>query len=170
MQKELDTNLISDAVFSDDGKYRYALWRYWNIRAAKNGDARAIMFIMANPSTAGKYKDDPTIIKCAKFAQCWGYDGLYIGNLFAIVDTHWRPTIKPEDKIGVDCDQWLITMSNSSVIRVAAWGFLGGYHPERASAVRLMMPELYHLGLSKDGKPKHPLYLPMDTEPTLWEK
>lgn len=27
---------------------------------------------------------------------------------------------------------------------------------------------LYHLGLSKDGHPKHPLYLPYEAELQLW--
>lgn len=161
---------MSGAIFNNDNKYRYALWRFWNYSKAVKGDARAVMFIMANPSIAGKFSDDPTIIKCAKFAQNWGYDGMFIGNLFAVVDTHWIKTNNPTERIGADNDYWLSTMANSSSIHVAAWGFLGGYHPERANAVRLMMPELYHLGLSKDGQPKHPLYLPAYMQPILWEK
>lgn len=162
-------DLLTGAVFSADGIYRYALWRYWNYQSAKNGEARAAMFIMANPSVAGKYTDDPTIVKCAKYARKWGYDGMYVGNLLGIIMTHWNRNMPEKSAIGDDNDYWLDVMKNSSVIHIAAWGFMGGYHPNRALAVRGMFPELYHLGISKDGQPKHPLYLPNHLEPSLWE-
>lgn len=166
----VDTDLMTGAVFSDDGKYRYALWRFWNIRAAKDGNARAVMFIMANPSTAGALRDDPTIRKCAKYAQGWGYDGMYVGNLFARIDTHLTPgLLTQEELIGEQTDEWLGIMCNSSAVCIAAWGFMGGNQPERAKTVRAMMPELYHLGISKNGLPRHPLYLPAIIEPILWE-
>jgi len=165
-----EKDLLTGAIFSDDGKRRYSLWRFWNYQATKNGKARAVMFIMANPSTAGAYKNDQTIFKCAKYAQKWGYDGMYIGNLFSIIMTHWLRGEMPEEQaIGEENNYWLDVMKNSSAIHIAAWGFMGDYHPERAKAVRDMFPALHHLGISLDGQPKHPLYLPGDCEPTLWE-
>lgn len=165
-----DSNeLLTSAEFSEDGIYRYALWRFWNYQAARDGKARAAMFIMANPSTAGAWKDDPTTRKCARYAQGWGYDGMYIGNLYARIDTQSVFIgLTEKELIGDKADEWLGIMRNSSVVCIAAWGFMGGYHPERAKAVRAMFPELYHLGLSKDRLPKHPLYLPTNLEPILW--
>ena len=58
------SELMSGAKFSEDGIYRYALWRFWNYKAARDGNARSVMFIMANPSTAGAWRDDPTTKKC----------------------------------------------------------------------------------------------------------
>ena len=163
-------DLMTGAKFSEDGKYRYSLWRFWNYRTAKEGNARAVMFIMANPSTAGKYTDDPTTQKCAKYAQSWGYDGMYIGNLYARIDTHSLFNgLTEKELIGAEADEWLGIMRNSSSCHVAAWGFMGKLHPARVIQVRPMFPELYHLGISKDGQPKHPLYLPKDLRPTLWE-
>ena len=163
-------DLMTGAVFSEDGLKRYALWRFWNYRAASEGIAKAVMFIMANPSVAGKYQDDPTIVKIAHFAQRWGYDGLYVGNLYSIIMTHWMADGYDESEaVGADNDMWLETMKNSSALHVAAWGFMGRYHPERAETVRAMFPEMYHLGISKDGQPKHPLYLPINVVPELWE-
>jgi len=167
---EEKANLMSGAVFDGD-RYRYALWRFWNYLAAKAGEARAVMFILANPSKAGEFNDDPTVIKYAHYAQGWGYDGMYIGNLFAIISTHWRPwATSEEEAIGVKNDEWLEIMKNSSCIHLAAWGFMGDYHPERAQVVARMFPKLYHLGLAKVGFPKHPLYLPAHLKPILWEK
>ena len=163
------SDLLTGAKFSENGIYRYALWRFWNYQAARDGEARSVMFIMANPSTAEAWRDDPTVRKCAKYARGWGYDGLYIGNLFAHIATHFVPGLLTlEERIGEQTDEWLGIMRNSSVVCIAAWGFMGGNQPERAKTVRAMFPVLYHLGLSKDGLPKHPLYLPANLEPMVW--
>lgn len=160
-------DLMSGAIFSEDGKYRYALWRFWNYSAAVAGTARATMFIMGNASKAGRFNDDPTTIKVCHYAQRWGYDGVYIGNLYAVADTHWAGE-DTEGKIGPECDKWLMTMRNSSRKHVAAWGFVGGFNEERTRAVIRMFPTLYHLGLSMKGIPKHPLYLSPWQEPVEW--
>lgn len=170
MKINTDTNdLLTGAKFSENGRYRYALWRFWNYQVARDGEARTAMFIMANPSRAGAWRDDPTTRKCAKYAQRWGYDGMYVGNLYARIDTYSSfDGLTERELIGDEADEWLVIMRNSSEICIAAWGFMGGYHPERAKAVRAMFPELYHFGLSMDGLPKHPLYLPASLEPTIW--
>ncbi len=169
--RQTTTDLMTGAEFSDDGIYRFALWRFWNYKVASEGNAKFVMFIMANPSMAGAFKDDPTIIRCAKFAQRWGFDGMYIGNLYARIDTHSLFTgLTEKELMGDKIDEWLAIMQNSSALYIAAWGFMGGYHPERAKVVRAMFPELHHLGLSNEGLPKHPLYLPRDTKPVLWER
>lgn len=169
MTQQMAANIMTGAEFSENGKYRYALWRFWNYQAASKGEARSVLFIMANPSMAGAWRDDPTTSKCAKYAQRWGYDGMYVGNLYARIDTHSLfDEFTETELIGDKTDEWLQIMQNSSRLCVAAWGFMGGYHPERAKVVRAMFPELYHLGLSLEGLPKHPLYLPANIEPTLW--
>lgn len=163
-------DLLSGARFSEDGIYRYALWRFWNWRAVRDGEALVVMFIMANPSKAGAFRNDPSTIKCARYGQAWGYGGMYIGNMYGKADTYSQFTgLGEEELIGEKTDEWLMVMRNSSAMHIAAWGFMGGYHPERAKAVRAMFPELHHLGLSKDGLPKHPLYLPANLEPTRWD-
>jgi hypothetical protein len=54
---------------------------------------------------------------------------------------------------------------------VAAWGTHGA-HLDRGPAVeRLLRAQprpLHHLGLTKDGHPKHPLYIGYDQQPILW--
>ena len=161
--------LLSGAKFSEDGKYRYALWRFWNYPACRDGNAKAVMFIMANASTAGAFTDDPTVIRCVHYAQRWGYDGIYIGNLCALIETHWTQTEELGDRVGEFCDHWLDIMRNSSALHIAAWGFMGKNYPERAEQVRGMFPELHYLELSLKGIPKHPLYLKSELRPLLWE-
>ena len=43
--------------------------------------------------------------------------------------------------------------------------FIGGCHPERVKVVSNMFPELCCIELSKEGIPKHPLYLSGDLVP-----
>jgi len=65
------------ALFSDDNRSRYRLWRIWD------SSKPCILFIMLNPSTADKEKDDPTIKIIQQHATAWGFGGIYVGNLYA---------------------------------------------------------------------------------------
>ncbi len=170
-------NEMCGAVFSGfnssgEAKYRYSLWRFWNYPAFRDGKAKAVMFIMANPSTAAAHKDDPTVRRCTLLANSWGFDGIYVGNLMAVIDTHWAPIdgTNNAEQYGPDNNEWLIEMRDKARIHIAAWGFMGSYAKERAEEVRKLFPKLYHLGLSKRQKfPLHPLYLSPGVKPILWE-
>jgi hypothetical protein len=69
--------MIKDAVVSDNQLYLYQLTRIWDTSLPM------VMFICLNPSTADHDNDDPTILKCIKYASNCGYGGLMMGNLFA---------------------------------------------------------------------------------------
>ena len=60
--------LFSDAFFSKDRLYRYALWRIWDNELPK------VLFIGLNPSTADEVKDDPTIRRCIRYALDWAME------------------------------------------------------------------------------------------------
>ena len=156
------TNLFEtrDATLSKDRRYRYALWRRW-------GDGPYLLFIGLNPSTADEYEDDPTIRRCRRFAMDWGFDALCMANLFA-----WRATAPTDmkaakDPVGRDNDAWLRKLAAGAGRTVAAWGVHGG-HQGRDQAVMRLVPGLHHLGLTKAGHPRHPLYLPASTLPQPW--
>jgi hypothetical protein len=72
---------ISDAIFSEDRKYRYALWRIWDESKPK------VMFIGLNPSTANETDNDNTIKKVCKIARHNGFGGAYMMNCFAYIST-----------------------------------------------------------------------------------
>jgi len=68
--------MLGSAVFSRDGRYRYALRRVWD-------DGKpAVLFVGLNPSTADAHRDDATIRRCTRFARDWGFGQLLVGNLF----------------------------------------------------------------------------------------
>ncbi len=154
------------AVFSPDRGYRYQLWRIWTPHKPK------VLFIGLNPATAHELHNDPTITRCIGFAQAWGYGGMYMGNLFNLVSSNpikLLTGLPVEHELGQGLAA-LFEMGHDSGLVVAAWGRLPYKRlEERASKVISMGNRvLYCLGVNKDGSPKHPLYLKVDTLPILF--
>lgn len=153
-----------NATFSQCGRYRYSLTRQWSpIR-------HPVVFVMLNPSTADANADDPTIRRCAKFAHSWGYGGIAVVNLFAFRSTDPAALKATDDPIGRDNDAHIISASRDRYV-IAAWGA----HPfatERAAAVLKLLENratyIGCLGTTKDGHPRHPLYVKGDTEPVTF--
>jgi hypothetical protein len=141
----------SGARFSEDGKYRYLLWRVWD------ESKPCIMFIGLNPSTATAAMDDPTIRRVKGFAKSWGYGGVYMANLFAFISPYPKDLLTVADPIK-DNDIWLKSTALNCKDILFAWGSF----PEaekRAAEVIEMFPNAVCLGLNKNGTPKHPLYI-----------
>ena len=150
--------LRSDAVFSDCRKYRFALWRVWD------DVLPSVMFIGLNPSTADESANDPTLTRCIRYAQSWGYGGVCMANLFAFRATDPKVMMSASDPVGADNDQWLLELSQNSGLVVAAWGNTGRYM-ERSAHVKSLIPNLHCLKCNKSGEPAHPLYQKADTQP-----
>jgi hypothetical protein len=156
----------SGAEFSTCRTYRYALWRAWG-----EGDSR-VAFIGLNPSTADETEDDPTIRRCIGFAKLWGFDGLVMLNAYAFRATDpndMKAAVRQGiDAVGPENDetmrQWC-DESQSGVQRVVAcWGqHCSRYRSDKVKEA--IWRPIECLGLTKDGHPKHPLYLKADTKP-----
>lgn len=143
---------ISGAVFSEDRRYRYQLWRIWD------REKPALIFIGLNPSTAGGIHDDPTIMKLAAAAKRLGYGGLYAGNLFAVVSPN-PEELRYGDAVG-DNDRYLEELKHVAGVIVAGWGNLAISHETRVRKVLMMLgPPVYCFAITKRGQPAHPLYL-----------
>ena len=164
-------DVTADAVFSECGTYRYWLARCW---ASKPG-WRHVLWIMLNPSTATADEDDPTVRRCQTFARTWGYDGITVANLFALRSTDPKGLHTHPEPIGVDNDATIecAALADSTGLVVAAWGVHGVYR-NRAWNVATMLRDagvdLHCLGTTKDGAPKHPLYVAGNTTPKLWKR
>ena len=150
-------NKYHTAQFSSDRKYRYALWRIWN------NEKPYVLFIGLNPSTADETEDDPTIRRCIQFAKDWEYGGICMVNLFAFRATDPKVIKNSIDPIGSENDMWLINLSQEAGFTIAAWGTNGSYQ-NRDKEVMELLPHIWCLGTTKNGFPKHPLYLRKDTE------
>lgn len=160
--------IFKEAVISDCGIYRYSLTRIWDESKPK------VMFIMLNPSTADHEQDDPTIRRCISFAKSWGYGGLYVCNLFAYRATNPADLLKVDNPFG-DKNIWHTRQLLDKVEKViCAWGnkkivdkIIGkGNSYEN---LYFAYETLHYIDLSKDGVPKHPLYLKSDLEPKRLE-
>ena len=150
------------AYFSDDRVYRYVLWRIWDRTKP------FVLFIGLNPSTADEVNNDPTVRRCITYAQDWGYGGLCMMNAYALRSTDPRQLKKVEDPIGTDNDCWIKLMSEHAKMIVAAWGTHAAYMSREGKILDVISSDIHCLGTTKDGHPKHPLYLRKDLRPQLY--
>jgi hypothetical protein len=126
------------------------------------------MFIGLNPSIADENIDDPTLIRCMRFSDAWGYGGVVMANLFAFRATLPTDMKQAKNPIGRGNNQWLQKLAAESGIVIAAWGNDGRYLA-RSQQVRELLPKLHYLRLNKSGEPAHPLYLPASLTPIVWQ-
>lgn len=149
---------LMGAEFSVCRTWRYALWRLWDDEHRK-----ACMFIGLNPSTADETADDPTIRRCIRFARDFGCGGLYMLNLFGYRATDPKVMMRAKEPIGAGNNAALLKYAAKSKLIIAAWGthgHLGGRDDQVRRLMREHDYELRCLGRTKDGFPKHPLYVP----------
>lgn len=156
------------AQLSTDGVYRYALYRDW-----ADTDKGHALWLMLNPSTATAGVDDPTIRRCQKFARFWGFDGIVVGNLFALRSTDPHALRTHPDPIGPDNDSVLSELLSADEIGIviAAWGVHGALRHRDASVMSRAGRAgrvLHALELTAAGHPKHPLYVKRDTQPIVY--
>jgi hypothetical protein len=152
-------------------KYRYRLERQWAVRDAWGGQ-RSCVFIMLNPSTADGGNDDPTIRRCVGFAQSLGFGRMDVVNLFAYRATNPKQLLAlnhSDDPVGVQNQEAVESACNAQDcgMIIAAWGSHGGHIGQDKTVLGwIHRPHLVHsLGLTKDGQPRHPLYLRADSKP-----
>lgn len=156
------------AVISACGLYRYVLTRI------VGPGSRSTVFIMLNPSIADATADDPTIRRCIGFAQRWGCGRLVVLNLFAFRATDPADLKRAEEPVGPENRAWFDrTLVDKLCVGpvVCGWG-VHGVHLGQDRVV-LGWLETYGvkplaLGVTKDGHPKHPLYLPRSAEPMAY--
>jgi len=126
------------------------------------------LFIMLNPSTADEESNDPTIRRCMGFARSWGYGVLEVANLFALRATDprvLRPPLRKDEPIGVRTDSYLMEAARRADLVVAAWGAWGTLWGRGRGVLDMLKGagiRVATFGLTKQGEPRHPLYLPKD--------
>jgi hypothetical protein len=145
------------ADISADRVYRYSLWRIWEPAQP------LVMFIGLNPSTADATTDDHTIRRCLRFSSDWGCGGLVMTNLFAFRATVPKVVLTAPSPIGSRNDRVITQWAQQSALIVAIWG-TKGQHMERHHSIASQFPNLYCLGVTKDGYPRHPVRLRSDTK------
>jgi len=184
------------AVLSDCESYRYALWRelpndslldefhcpiLGKSFAVNDGSPdssyftqdETCLFVMLNPSTANAVETDNTLDRCIAFAHRWGFGRLSLANLYAFRTPYPRELAMADDPVGPENDDWICELANDASFTVVAWGAAKEVESKRASDVLYMLDHdqgVSCLGLTKDGHPEHPLYLPKDRMPVAFEE
>lgn len=152
--------------FSNNRRYRYTLWR----ETGEQGESY-VQFIGLNPSTADETVNDPTVKRCMGFAHDWGFRWMVMTNVFAYRATDPRE-MKAQSNPWGTCGEgdhgnlyWLQQCAAGADLVVAVWGVHGSYLGGDVS-VRGALKDvsLRCFGKTKDGHPKHPLYLRRDSQ------
>lgn len=163
------------ALLSEDGEYRYRLWRtLTDPDQATFGDDeyRTLAFVLLNPSTADATTDDNTLRRCVGFAERWGYDVVELANLFAYRTSEPNELETVDDPFGPENWHHLSEACRGADRVVVGWGAydiastLGLSYVARV--IHLTGGEVYCLGETKEGHPRHPLYIPADRDPERW--
>ncbi len=155
----------SVAVYSDCETFRYMLTREW----APGGDKA--LFVMLNPSTATERQNDPTVERCERRARALGFGAFRVVNIFALRATDPRKLRAIADPVGPENDDAIRLSAPWADRIICAWGTHGAFL-DRGAAVEHMLRAtgrpLFHLGLTRAGHPKHPLYIAYTQHPQHW--
>ena len=158
------TGRLGTAVFSIDGLRRYWLDRPW-------GQGKTVLWIMCNPSDADHERNDPTIVRTICFAKREGGGSEIVVNPFSYITKDPRRLLEVEDPVGPENAAFLKEARAKADLAIAAWGVLPKKLSELAATQLLSLGvlDLYCLGMTKWGAPRHPLYLARTTPLVPWK-
>lgn len=169
------------AIISPCGGYRYRLER--EVQA----EGLVIAYFGINPSTADASLDDATVRKWRGFTQRNGGRRFIVGNIFALRATDVREVSFSNDGRTYDAQDRPVPYGHAENIAhlrqiiadadvlVPCWGSTRKITPRLRYCIAELLTVLMasgkpvmHLGLTKDGDPRHPLMLGYDVPFTLW--
>lgn len=152
-------------VISDDGKYRYTLYR------ELGGTGPTVAFFGVNPSTATAVESDHTVSKMVGFSQKFGFGGFYIANIFAWRSKDVRQLAAVEDPIGPDNHRYIRQVIDRADILIPCWGSrkkvpkeLWPQFDAMANTLKYSGTPGLSFGITQSGDPRHPLMLPYSTK------
>lgn len=151
------------ASFSTDRRYRYVLWRMWDIHKPY------VNFVLLNPSTADEVNNDATIRALQRQAKAKSYGGIVVTNAYAYRATT-PDDVKRARAAGVDVigmprnEQALVVWAKNAGCVVAGWGancdkIIDGRGRAIMTLMRALDVRVYAFALNKDGSPMPPLYI-----------
>jgi hypothetical protein len=162
-------NAASWATFSTDGLYRYLLGRVWDDHGA------LLVVCLLNPSTADETVLDPTLRRVQKFAERDHYGGFLVTNIFAYRSTDPRGLRRVADPVGPRNDEAILAAADVPMMArvVAGWGRPANNTIKRrmGQVTRgILVRRTWHVfgPRTKDGYPRHPLYLRSDVPIVRW--
>lgn len=155
----------SEAVYSACERYRYSLTRVWE------PDGRRLLYIMLNPSKATELANDPTIERCERRARRLGYSGFRVVNLFALRETSPARLKRARSPVGPDNAAQVREALDWTDDVLCAWGVHGAHRGQDTKMLPLLRgggKPLLALGETREGHPRHPLYVSYEMKPKSW--
>lgn len=163
IRKDYEQNGVrSFALYSECEAYRYGLARHW-------AAGPELLYIMLNPSKATEQANDPTIERCQRRAVALGFGAMRIANLFGLRATYPQDLRKAVDPVGPQNDEVVQAWAGEAQQVLAAWGVHGTLLKRGPALSGKLKGRIYHLGLTKEGHPRHPLYVSYKTLPEPWK-
>jgi hypothetical protein len=188
----MSIEISGSARFSREGTLRYEIRRWW----VKEPKAWAA-WLMLNPSTAAKDRNDPTTRRVTQFSQRYGCDGWIGVNLYPFITSTpaamWRwanwQAHGPAWDVRDDLLANLATIEDIarlSTLRMVAFGAAPVYHDEawleqcleafgQPADSGYNNEQFYCLGVTSMGQPLHPLArgkmrVPNNQQPIQWSR
>ena len=166
---------MSFCLFSECRSYRWILKR--QLRSGK----KTVVFIGLNPSKANSFNNDSTLVRIINFCSRWNYKNIYVINLFGLISKSPSKLSKSLDPVGKNND--LITLNalefwrkNINCDLWLGWGEKGKLYRRDREVLKLIRnfsnsksnednqsKRILSLGFSKNGSPRHPLYMPNES-------
>lgn len=161
---KLAADVAGSAVFSPCGRYRSLLTRDFD------GGEGTVLWIGMNPSTAAAEVDDPTVRRETDFSRRWGFRRFVKANVMDYRATHPRDLTAPGV---VPCSPENLPIireqaAQAGLIMLAFGALAPALRVHGEACVRALRDDgraLHCLGLTKNGAPRHPLYMRKDCEP-----
>lgn len=182
----------ASALFSSDDRHRYALDRDLGLDAQRFTEPlfaalmpRRLVAIGMNPSTADAFAPDRTVTRELGFARSWGCSLYSQGNLYGWREPKpmymWAEHRAGRDIVGPHNDDAIRTMltmlARDGGVALACWGRMHTSGDKVLQEMRVLAVcriarevgvQWQCLGKNADGSPKHPLYLPKNTQLEPW--
>jgi hypothetical protein len=158
---------VGGATYAYGRRYRTVLLRSWNNHLPRND---YVLWIGMNPSTAEAAVDDRTIRKELYFTKKMGFRSYVKCNVMDYRSTDPRILLDVETPCSDQNLPAIIQHATNATVIVVCWGSLPKPLRRYADEVvqSLSSYQLYCMGKTKDGSPRHPLYLSNTTEKQPW--
>ena len=131
------------------------------LRLTRGEQGPTVTWVMLNPSVADQQVSDPTIRRVEGFSWRWGFGSLIVVNLWSRRATRPQQLKRLARPGGGRRNDAAIRLAAGEADRVVvAWGVHGAWRARDRAVLRLLGDrELWCLGHTRDGHPRHPLFV-----------
>jgi hypothetical protein len=145
---------VDRSAYSEDGIYRWFFTRRW-------APGPSFCWVGLNPGTGDRDGGPrPTLRKVILWAKDAGCGAVSVVNLFSYRATDPKELLTDGvDVVGIETDSWIQSASEAANVTLVAWGGNKLAAP-RAKQVLELVSAPVCVGVTKNGQPSHPLYVP----------